>query len=640
MTKPVIVTRVGKGTPLTTAEGDANFNNLKNATINVLANGITVTNDLNDTFEIEAGTGITVAGNNTTKKVTITNSKLLSSETAPALGGNLNVSGNSIVSTSNGDITIAPHGTGKIVLDGQNWPTADGTANQYLKTNGSGQLSYATFPATALIEDIAPILGANLDVSTFKIITNSNNRNIELDPHGTGVVAVTGALTVSGNLTVSGTTTTVNSTTVDIADLNITLAKGAASAAAANGAGITIEGPGTPAVMEYVSATDRFLFNKQIAGSFFSNAASNFSGGTVNLGSNSNVTLTGGSVGQVLRTDGAGVLTWITPAAAGIATVSADTTPSLGGNLNVNGNSIVSSSNANINIAPHGSGKVAIGSGSVAGKLTTNGAYNLVLTTNDSSDSGTITITQGINGDITLVPNGTGKVRFNNVYSFPTADGSADQFLKTNGSGQLSFASVTSGFVGTATSDLDMTTFKIKSSSSQDLAFETASGSYGMTFKSNTMKFGYLDSAVTVTTNGTANLSLSTNSGTNSSVISISNGTNGNINLTPNGTGFIKVGPGNLAGKITTNGAYNLILSTNEAASSGTIVINQGTNGNIGLNPDGTGKIMLNAGVGISATSGTPATYNTSYFEGTLDTPAGWLKIEIGGTDRYLPYYS
>jgi hypothetical protein len=43
---------------------------------------------------------------------------------------------------ANGNITITPNGTGSIVLDGQNWPQADGTANFLLKTNGSGQLSY------------------------------------------------------------------------------------------------------------------------------------------------------------------------------------------------------------------------------------------------------------------------------------------------------------------------------------------------------------------------------------------------------------------------------------------------------------------------------------------------------------------
>lgn len=47
---------------------------------------------------------------------------------------------------------------------------------------------------------------------------------------------------IQGNLTVTGTTTTINTTTLDVKDLNITVAKGAASAAAANGAGLTVDG--------------------------------------------------------------------------------------------------------------------------------------------------------------------------------------------------------------------------------------------------------------------------------------------------------------------------------------------------------------------------------------------------------------
>ena len=63
-------------------------------------------------------------------------------DTTPQLGGNLDVNGNTIVSASNGDIPIAPNGSGKIVLDSLNWPTADGSANQVLKTDGSGQLGF------------------------------------------------------------------------------------------------------------------------------------------------------------------------------------------------------------------------------------------------------------------------------------------------------------------------------------------------------------------------------------------------------------------------------------------------------------------------------------------------------------------
>jgi hypothetical protein len=60
----------------------------------------------------------------------------------PQLGGNLDVNGNSIVSVSNGNISITPDGTGKVIIDGLSHPTADGSANQVLKTDGSGNLSF------------------------------------------------------------------------------------------------------------------------------------------------------------------------------------------------------------------------------------------------------------------------------------------------------------------------------------------------------------------------------------------------------------------------------------------------------------------------------------------------------------------
>ena len=75
-----------------------------------------------------------------------------------------------------------------------------------------------------------------------------------------------GNLTISGNLTVDGTTTTINSTTLDVDDLNITVAKGAADAAAANGAGISVDG--ASANITYTSATDTWDFNKAVTGTY------------------------------------------------------------------------------------------------------------------------------------------------------------------------------------------------------------------------------------------------------------------------------------------------------------------------------------------------------------------------------------
>lgn len=79
--------------------------------------------------------------------------------------------------------------------------------------------------------------------------------------------AVTGTdLTLSGNLTVNGTTVTVNATTLDVADKNILIAAGAADAASANGAGISVDG--ASATIIYTSATDTWDFNKPLIGSY------------------------------------------------------------------------------------------------------------------------------------------------------------------------------------------------------------------------------------------------------------------------------------------------------------------------------------------------------------------------------------
>ena len=79
--------------------------------------------------------------------------------------------------------------------------------------------------------------------------------------------AVTGTdLTLSGNLTVYGTQTVLNTSTLTVDDLNITIADGAADAAAANGAGITVDG--ASANITYTSATDTWDFNKAISGTY------------------------------------------------------------------------------------------------------------------------------------------------------------------------------------------------------------------------------------------------------------------------------------------------------------------------------------------------------------------------------------
>ena len=73
----------------------------------------------------------------------------------------------------------------------------------------------------------------------------------------------------------------------------------------------------------------------------------------------------------------------------GIANVVEDTTPQLGGDLDVNGNDIVSTSNADIDIIPNGTGDVNLGADTVQigdnnadATLTTQGTGDLTLNTN------------------------------------------------------------------------------------------------------------------------------------------------------------------------------------------------------------------------------------------------------------------
>lgn len=161
MTKPVIVTRAGKGSALTWTEGDSNLTNLQNATITVTDGTSSTAIDLNGTITFTAGSGISV--DETSGTITIANTQsagatdldglsdvqittpsngqilsyssssskwenvgttfitALSDDANPQLGANLKVAGYSIVSESNGNITIAPNGTGKTKINAINY---------------------------------------------------------------------------------------------------------------------------------------------------------------------------------------------------------------------------------------------------------------------------------------------------------------------------------------------------------------------------------------------------------------------------------------------------------------------------------------------------------------------------------------
>ena len=67
--------------------------------------------------------------------------------------------------------------------------------------------------------------------------------------------------------------------------------------------------------------------------------------------------------------------------------------------------------NIDFAIIPKGSGETKVGTGSANATITSSGAHDLILDTNSGTNSGTITITDGANGNINLAPNGTGQVQ-------------------------------------------------------------------------------------------------------------------------------------------------------------------------------------------------------------------------------------
>ena len=282
------------------------------------------------------------------------------SDTTPQLGGALDVNGNAIVSASNGNISITPNGSGKVILDGLSHPTSDGSAGQFLKTDGGGNLAFATV-TTDLSGDSTPQLGGNLDVNGNSIVSASNG-NIAITPNGSGKVILDG----------------LSHPTSD----------------GSNGQVLTTDGAGNLSFTSKTVDTTNLVDDTtpQLGGDL------DINGNTIVSTSNGNIAITpngsgkvildglshptaDGSNGQFLKTDGGGTLSFasVTQATGNeLENLSEDTSPQLGGNLDVNGNDIVSTSNANIDILPNGSGVINLdGNGSSGGVSVSDGLIDI-----------------------------------------------------------------------------------------------------------------------------------------------------------------------------------------------------------------------------------------------------------------------
>ena len=162
---------------------------LTNSTITVVGDDSTGTAvSLGETFKIAGAGGVTTAVSGDTLTVTGPTGTLSNvvEDTTPQLGGDLDVNGQSIVSVSNGDITLDANGTGRILLS----PGTNGV--QVTTGNLSVNAGY--------------LESEGVRIEDNKISTWRSNDNLILDPAGTGVIQTNSNINLNGYKVVGGST--------------------------------------------------------------------------------------------------------------------------------------------------------------------------------------------------------------------------------------------------------------------------------------------------------------------------------------------------------------------------------------------------------------------------------------------------
>jgi hypothetical protein len=189
-------------------------------------------------FTIAGGTNVTTSASGSTLTVNATAVHLASA--------NQTLSNNRTVDQDGNDLTIDPNGgafsvsdssgfpttaeievsQGTLTLMGLAFPSSDGSNGQFIKTNGSGTLSFATAPNDNVSK-------ANL-TTVLASYNGSDTLNIGDADDDTTVV-------IRGNLQVDGTTTTINSTSLTVDDKIILCADGSTTEANTGTGGLEIE---------------------------------------------------------------------------------------------------------------------------------------------------------------------------------------------------------------------------------------------------------------------------------------------------------------------------------------------------------------------------------------------------------------